>query len=110
MRNVPRPSPCCHRASTAGGASGDGGCFSLARWRVSWLLNGPLIASPSGKVGTPSKMRSLPASETKNGSNGPAGSAKVPPIERPEHSLTHKHRRFCVRQYLVCHTAKHSCG
>jgi hypothetical protein len=26
------------------------------------------------------------------------------------HSMTHQHRRFCVRQNLVCYTAEHDCG
>ena len=25
-------------------------------------------------------------------------------------SATHQHRRFCVCQHLVCHTAEHNCG
>jgi hypothetical protein len=35
---------------------------------------------------------------------------KVPPSERPAHSVTHQHRGFRVRQHLVCNTAEHNCG
>jgi hypothetical protein len=35
---------------------------------------------------------------------------KVPPSERPEHSVTNQYRGFRVRQYLVGHTAEHNCG
>ena len=35
---------------------------------------------------------------------------KVPPSERPVHSVTNQYRGFGVRQHLVCYTTEHNCG
>ena len=90
------------------GADGDrAACASCRK-----LMKGVRDPSSHRRVALPSSARELnPSCRDKPGS-----ARNSAPINRCSNiagltsARNNQHRRFCVRQYLVGHTAKHNCG